>query len=199
MVGNRGGMRLNNHAITGATKQRSYSGDYKAIGTRAEEIVMQFLENRPNVIGLNDFRELKVIQESDIDIAIKTRDGLVTLAEIKSDYHLGVSGNVLFEVLRINHTAPPDKTLTLGWSGRTPAKYLLYYAPQVHSIYLCKTDDLRAALQRYTKEARKNMIIKVVETDAIKTTINILIPERYCRNVFTIYRLNQIEICLNQN
>ncbi len=35
------------------------------------------------------------------------------MAEIKTDAWLGISGNVNFEVLRINHTAHPDKAGTL--------------------------------------------------------------------------------------
>ena len=101
---------MNQQTTTGADKARSYSGDYMAAGKKAEEIVMRYLQSKPYIIGLNDFRELRAVQEADVDIAIKTIDGRVTLAEIKSDWHLGVSGNVLFEVLRINHTAPPERS-----------------------------------------------------------------------------------------
>jgi len=173
--------------VTGAFKPRSYAGDYMAAGKKAEEIVMKFLQDRPGIIDLNDFRQLKAVQEADVDIAIKTIDGRITLAEIKSDFHLGVSGNVLFEVLRINHTSYPDRSLTLGWSGRTPAKWLLYYAPQVNKIYQFKTDDLRAAFQRYTKAARKSININIVVTDEIKTTVNVLIPWEYCKNIAKCY------------
>lgn len=182
---------MNQQTTTGADKARSYSGDYMAAGKKAEEIVMRYLQTNPYIIGINDFRQLRAIQEADVDIAIKTIDGRVTLAEIKSDWHLGVSGNVLFEVLRINHTAPPDRSGTLGWSCRTPANYILYYAPQVHKIYKFKTCDLRAAFQRYTEEARKGTDIRkwvsVVKTDEIKTTINVLIPWKYCESIATIY------------
>lgn len=175
--------------FTGAEKPRSYSGNYMDVGKNAETIVMAFLRKRPEVVGIQDYRDLKPVQEADVDCAIKTIDGRVTLAEIKSDYHLGKSGNVLFEVLRINHTAPPDHALTLGWSGRTPATYLLYYAPQVEKIYRCRTDDLRKAFQTYTKTARKGTTISIVETDTIKTTINVLIPWEYCKDIFQIYSL----------
>jgi len=178
---------MNQETTTGANKQRSYSGDYMAAGKKAEEIVMKFLVDRPYIIGVNDFRQLKAIQEADVDIAIKTIDGRVTLAEIKSDWHLGVSGNVIFEVLRINHTAPADRCLTLGWSGRTPATYILYYAPQVNKIYQFRTDELRVAFQQYTKNARKESNVNIVVTDAIKTTVNVLIPWNYCQNIARIY------------
>jgi hypothetical protein len=114
------------------------------------------------------------------------------LAEIKTDNHLGKSGNVLFEVLRINHTCDPEYSLTLGWSGRTPANYIIYYAPSINKIYTFKTSNLRKAMQRYTRESRKQTNINIVETDNIKTTINILLPISYCAGLFKEYDLNEI-------
>lgn len=174
-------------AITGADKARSYSGDYMAAGVKAQNIVLDFLRKRPDVIGVDDLSQLKVMQEADVDCMIKTRDGLVTLAEIKSDRYIGKSGNVLFEVLRINHTAMPDHCLTLGWSARTPAKYLIYYSPDLHNLYVITADNLRRAMQKYTSENRKASNISYVETDAIKSTVNILIPEKYCK--FMVFSL----------
>lgn len=187
MDGLRGEMRFN-MAITGADKQRSYTGDYMHEGVVAQNIVLEFLRKRPDVIGVEDMSSLKIMQDADVDCMIKTRDGLVTLAEIKSDRHIGISGNVLFEVLRINHTANQDHCLTLGWSARTPAKFLIYYSPDLHKIFIISSNDLRSAMQKYTLENRKHTNISYVETDAIKSTINILIPQRYCK--FTIFDLS---------
>lgn len=175
--------------VTGAAKQRSYNGDYMQRGKEAERIVMRFLEYNSNVIGVDDLRQLRVMRESDVDLSVKLMDGRVILAEIKSDWYLGVSGNVLFESLRINHTASPNAALTLGWSARSPANWLLYYAPQKKSLYIGSFGAFRSAMQKYTKDARKQTRIDYVETDSIKSTINILIPWRYCQDVFNIYDL----------
>lgn len=175
-------------AAVGANKARSYSGDYMEDGMKAQDIVLDFLRNRPDVIGVDDLSQLKILQEADVDCMIKTRDGLVTLAEIKSDNHIGKSGNILFEVLRINHTATPDHAVTLGWSARTPAKYLIYYSPDLNKIYVITSDNLRKAMQKYTGEIRKYSRIDYVCTDNIKSTINILIPEKYCKfQIFEIF------------
>jgi hypothetical protein len=179
-------------AITGENKQRSYAGDYMDEGIKAQNIVLKFLRDHPDVIGVDDMSQLKVMQEADVDCMIKTRDGLITLAEIKSDKWIGKSENILFEVLRINHTAPPDHCVTLGWSARTPAKYLIYYSPELERIYVIASDDLRRAMQKYTSETRKSSNISYVSTDNIKSTINILIPERYCK--FKVYDLVQEEV-----
>jgi hypothetical protein len=153
----------------------------------AEARVMDFLKKRPDVLGVMDWRELQVQQEADIDIAIKTRDGRITLAEIKSDSHLGVTNNVLYEVLRINHTCAHEHATTLGWSGRTPAQFILFDAISVKKIYQIRTEDFRKALQEYTRVARKNINVSIVPTDSIKTTVNILIPWNYCQKYFKIF------------
>ena len=190
MGGELGGMKCK-MATTGANKQCSYDGDYMTDGRKAEEIVMAFLRDRPEVIGVEDWRELRAVQEADVDCAIKTRDGRVTLAEIKSDKYLGVTSNVLFEILRINHTCIPDRAGYLGWSFRSPATYFLYYAPSVKKIYRCKVDELRRVVQQYTREQRKSTRMDWVNTDAIKSTINILLPWEVCQHVFTIYDVGE--------
>jgi hypothetical protein len=162
-----------------AHRQRSYNSGYMAAGKKAEEVVLQWLQTRPWVLGLEDLRSLRVMQEADCDCSISLTDGRVTIGEIKSDRHLGVSSNFLFEVLRINHTAPPDRAVTLGWSARTPARVILYYAPSVNKIYVIQTDDFRRAAQKYTADSRRGTRIDYVETDKIKSTINILIPAKY--------------------
>ena len=68
---------------TGADKPRSYSGDYMELGRQGSDIVLDWLHQRPQVIGVIDWRDVKVVQEADVDFAIKTRDGRITLAEAK--------------------------------------------------------------------------------------------------------------------
>lgn len=174
-------------ALPGMQK-RNYDGHYMDVGKNAEKVVMEWLSNNPYVIGVNDLRSLREMREADVDCSLQLSDGRVVLAEIKSDYHLGVSGNVLFEMLRINHTSPPDRAVTLGWSGRSPAKWLLFYAPQSDSLYKCEFTELRRAFQKYTSESRKNTRIDYVVTDAIKSTVNALIPFEYCKFIFTVYK-----------
>lgn len=176
-------------AATGFDKPRSYSGDYMDDGLKAQKFVMDYLVKRPDVIGVEDLSQLKVMQEADVDCSIRTRDGLVVLAEIKSDNYIGKSGNILFEALRINHTCDPAYSMVLGWSARTPAQFIVYYSPDLHKIWIISARNLRNAMQRYTNDARKNGGIhpNVVNTDIIKSTVNILIPEKYC--VFEVFDL----------
>jgi hypothetical protein len=170
-----------------ANKARSYDGDYMAEGRFAEEVVMAFLKDCPTVVGVEDFRELRAIHEADIDCAIKTADGRVTLAEIKSDKHMGISGNVLFEILRINHTCQSDRAGYLGWSFRSPATYFLYFSPTLKKLYQCRANNLRQVVQRYTRKHRKSTRVDWVNTDAIKSTLNILLPWDVCKNIFHVH------------
>lgn len=158
-------------------RDRSYSGDYMSLGKRGEEVVIEWLKNRPEVISHDDLRELRPMQKADVDFAIYSVDGRVALLEVKTCRHLGKSGNVLFEVLRINHTCDPVHSLGLGWSGRSPATYIAYYAISVEQIWIASFNDFRKCFQEYTCKARKNIRFDVVPTDRIKTTVNILIPE----------------------
>lgn len=172
---------------TGALKPRSYSGDYMEAGLRGQNIVIDLLRKQPEILGVLDWSDLETVQPADIDCAIRTKSGHVILAEIKSDSYLGKTGNVLFEVLRINHTCDPEFSMGLGWAARTPAKYIFYYAPSVNKVYKFTTIGLRRSMQRYTREKRKGIRLDIVETDSIKTTINILIPIEYCKGAYEVY------------
>lgn len=165
------------HVPTGATKERSYDGDYMKLGKEGERIVLNFLQRRPQVVGVEDFRDLRVMREADVDCAIKTRDGRISLAEIKSDSWLGISTNILCEVMRINHTCRPEMAGYLGWAFRSPAQWLLYYAPAARQIWQIKFDALRQVIQQYSQRERKNLRFDIVATDSLKTTFNLLIPE----------------------
>jgi len=178
------------HAKTGRNKPKSYNGDYMEIGKLGENIVIKFIEEQPKVLGIIDFRNIRAVHEVDIDIAIRLYRGQICLAEIKTDTWLGESGNVLNEVLRINHYSNSDYAGYLGWTLRSPAEWLIYYAPNrtKPAIYIAKFKDMRAILQDYTRGEHE---INIVRTDKNKTTYNILIPEQEYldQNIFKIYEL----------
>jgi hypothetical protein len=172
-------METNFDTIPSSDRERSYDGDYQKAGKKAENIVLKWLHKNPLIIGVDDLRDLKIMQKADVDCAISTKDGRVALAEIKSDRHIGKSGNFLFEALRINHTSETDFSMALGWSARSPAKWLLYFAPFNNFVHKISFHDFRAAMQEYTDSYRKNSRINFVPTDNIKSTVNILIPDNY--------------------
>lgn len=177
-------VKVGDDVYVGADKERSYDGDYMQAGRTGEEIVMKFLRTLPSVESVTDYRNLGTAQQDDVDICILFTSGRTELAEIKSDKHMREGGNVLFEVLRINHTVRESfKACVLGWSARSTAKYVFYYAPSESRIYQCALADLRLSFQRYTQTARKTTRFAFVETDKIKSTLNVLIPWEYCKDI----------------
>jgi hypothetical protein len=170
--------------ITGADKSRSYTGDYMKAGEQAEEIVMYYFEAEPTIERYIDCRNNPERQDQEIDFEVFLKSGKKIFVEVKSDIHLGTSGNMLFEFARINHTVQDTLlSIRLGWSSRSRATHFIYYAPAVHSLYVVKAFRLREAMQAYTVAARKQTRIDYVSTDSIKSTLNILIPIKYVQDL----------------
>jgi len=153
---------------------KSYSGALMEKGRTGEEIVMRWLDNNHYCREVIDMREFRISQRLDVDCGIETVDGAIVLAEIKTDYNLGKTSNVLFEVFRINHFVSSDKVFYLGWAFRSPAKYLLYYAPFEKALYKFEFATIRQIIGKYV--SANSPIIQVTPTDEQKTTFNILIP-----------------------
>ena len=161
-----------------ADRERDYDGGYMAAGKDAEELVMAWWRKRDGVVEVIDYRADVAFQAKEIDCRVVRVTDAFTV-EIKSDQHLGVSGNFLFELLRINHTAQTAHSVVLGWSVRSEADVLCYYAPTVSELHVIKMVHFRQAMQRYTFDVRRGCAIDVVPTDQIKSTVNILIPEEF--------------------
>ncbi len=178
-----------NPVATGQHKQRSYSGDYMRRGKQAEQVVMDWLKTHPRVKTVTDVRHLSDWQEVDVDALAELHIGPTMKVEIKSDSHIAVGANVLFEVLRINHTASHDHAGKLGWSARTEADWLIFYSPKAHTLFSCTVADYRKSFQAYTQKCRKATRLSYVETDAVKSTVNVLIPWQYCSEIFNVYEL----------
>lgn len=170
----------------GAANGRSYDGAMMSKGKFAEAMILKWLADFPDVLEVEDFRQLRAMQKADVDCAIYFVEGDVLLAELKSDKHLCRDGNVTFEYLRINHTAPPDRNCTLGWTARTPAKWVLFYAPKEQLVYRFETEAMRSVFQRFTRDKRPEIgawfpsldELKMywVSTDNIKSTLICCLP-----------------------
>lgn len=170
----------------GAANGRSYNGAMMDKGKFAETTILKWLRDFPDVLEVEDYRSLRAMQRTDVDCGICFVEGDIILAELKSDKYLKMGGNVVFEYLRINHTAPPDRACVLGWTARTPAKWVLYYTPLEQSVYRFKTEVLRNVFQEFTRAMRPEygewfhalpqMNMRWVSTDNIKSTLVACIP-----------------------
>lgn len=170
----------------GAMNGRSYDGAMMAKGKEGENIVWRWLQDHPSVIGVDDFRDLRAMQRADVDFGIYYTDGTVALAEIKSDRWLCMGGNVTFEFMRIYHTARPDKACILGWTARTPAEFVMFYASKEEHVYVFTSTALRRVMQKFTQNRRPQlsewlsalprMNMNWISTDATKSTLCFFIP-----------------------
>lgn len=176
----------------GSEKARSYSGDYMQDGRLAEEVCLRYLRGMAGVATVDDVRKVVAWQQRDVDFVVHLGNGLEASVEVKSDRHLGVSPNVIFEVLRINHTAEPDLACSMGWSARSGADWFVFYSPVRRAVYVCRAHELRRAFQRYTRKMRKQVRLNYVPTDAIKSTVNVLLPMDACEGVFTVHDVSSI-------
>lgn len=181
---------LNSDAeIYGPDQAKSYDGPMMARGADGEEIIWQFLKFRSDVADLADLRDVKIFQRLNVDFGARI-NGRYELIDAKTDKHLGVSGNVLFEKGRIYHDSPPENIFARGWGAKSAATFIFYYAPDVNAIYTTRLNDLRLATNQYIKDHRHQTNLIVIATDETKTTENVLIPWSYCEPIFKIHQLS---------
>lgn len=163
---------------------RSYDGDMMDEGRVAERIVAGWLasEYDGRVISVVDDPEW---QEREVDFLVTspTRRTALTV-EAKSDRHIANSGNVLFELARVHHTA--STVAYNGWSVFSQAELLVVYCPPASSLYVMRMQHLREGLQAYCRAVRGAMRVIVTPTDTDRTTINVLIPMDYVPNIKTV-------------
>jgi hypothetical protein len=171
---------------------KSYSGQLMQKGKSGEEIVLDWLRKNSFTKEIIDMREFRISQRLDVDCGIETLEGALVLAEIKTDYNLGRTNNFLFEAFRINHFTDADKVFYLGWTFRSPAKYLLYYSPNENVIYRFSFKDIRETIARYIANNRPQ--INITPTDEQKTTFNILMPQAIFKGKVQRFKLNGISI-----
>lgn len=166
---------------------KSYSGELMQKGRVGEDVILKWLKKSPYTKEIIDMREFRMSQRLDVDCGIETPDGALVLAEIKTDYNLGKTNNFIFELFRINHYVESDKVFYLGWTFRSPAKYLLYYSPNENIIYRFTFKDIRETIGKYVAKNKAQIVI--VPTDEQKTTFNVLIPQSIFNGHVLKYKL----------
>lgn len=146
-------------------------------GRKGEDAALHFLSMFQSD-QITDVRDDPYWRERDVDFLLHKSSGAVVKLETKSDRHIAQTGNVLFELMRIHHTAGHEHCAYLGWSVFTEAHHLLVWCPPANRMYVFGVADLRRAMQAYTRKTRQFARLKVVTTDTARTTINVLIPLR---------------------
>ncbi len=153
---------------------RSYNGDYMAQGKSAEALVQKWLCGNQDVISVSDVSDQRYYQDREIDLIITMRDGKEITAEIKSDLHIGKTRNVVFELLRVNHTMNNGSAFVMGWGARSEADHVFYCSVTENKIFSFSMADLRSAAR--STFAGKDAKVLTIPTDNIKSTIVLLVP-----------------------
>ena len=165
-------------------QEKTYSAELMKVGTDNENIILEWLKTEAR--SVIDFRDFRLAQRIDVDFGIETIDGVIVLAEIKSDKHIKDAGNLCFECNRINHSG---HYFYLGWGWRSPAQKLIVRNPISGDTYVFTLAQLRAVIANYIGEMGKNLNILIVETDKTKTTFNYLIPMGKLANFYSKYHI----------
>lgn len=171
-------------------EEKTYCGSLMEKGKKAEDIIFAWLKTSPYAGQIIDTREFRFSQRLDVDCGIEDMHGRVVLGEIKSDAWLGKSGNILFELFRINHFVPPFHYL--GWGWRSPAERLFYYSPYKQAVYVFKFCEMRKRIGEIVSKTDPCILqgwFRVIPTDRQKTTINLLIPEKELAGTFRVFSL----------
>lgn len=167
-------------AQTAEVRAKSYTGAHIERGEQGEEIVKAWLEGLPQIVLLDDLRSDPEWRARDVDFRTTLTDGQTQMLEVKTDFHLGMSPNVLFEYARIYHRQRGDKCVRLGWSVFSSADKFLLYGPQVQRIYSIRANVFRAVMRAHTEKSRKATRLDIVSSDEGMSTMNMLIPLELC-------------------
>jgi hypothetical protein len=65
--------------------------------------------------------------------------------EYKTDYRAAETGNAFIETVSV------DSAGKVGWAEKSQAKYLVYYIPQLNTIYCLELSAIREQLTRWTE------------------------------------------------
>lgn len=144
------------------------------IGDAAEAVAVAFLRALPHVRQVRDVTRDATWQAREIDLRVEDARGAWHGIEVKSDRHIARTGNVLFELVRVHHSAPV--CAYLGWGVFSQAAWLFVWCPPAERLYTFNVTALREAFQRHTAAERSKLRLSVVPTDARRTTINVLVP-----------------------
>lgn len=142
-------------------------------GLKTEMLVRRFLESLDFVQAIEDVRDNPDYQRREIDYVVSTPRGTLAF-EVKHDRHLGRSGNVLFELCRIHHTA--QKPAYLGWSVFSEADYFAIWGMQVERLYVFQARRFKASVQRYVATNRPRIQYTTIVSDPLRTTVCLLVP-----------------------
>lgn len=164
-----------------AYQPQSHTGERLRFGKEGEAAVMAWLRRQPGVERVRDVSEVPGLRSSGFDCTANMHDGRNLLVEAKADEHLGKSGNLVVEVARIRRDASRSDFGMLGWSLRSKADWLIWYAPSVHSVWRMDFSEYQAGIAKYlaAMAGKWSVAARLIPTDDQWVTVMMPIPESF--------------------
>lgn len=161
--------------------------DSLEIGYEGEEIVLQYLQSRPNVIGIADVRHKSEFRKLDIDFVVLLNSGYIKWVEVKADTYK--SGNFFFETLSCIETD------SLGRFYKSMADLWCYYFVNTGELYTFNLPEL-------VKWFKENQWQKCIKQKCVKnyravegetyTTEGYIVPKWFLEGSFT--KFNKVNL-----
>lgn len=161
------------------------NGELLPIGKQGEQIAYHFLTRLPNVHHVQNVSDELDYRIKEIDFRV-VFPGATVDVEVKSDQHIGRSGNVLLEVLRFQWDEFPFGRI--GWALFSEAARLLVWCPSTSELYVFEMTTLRKALWQYVVSNLNTINLKIIPSDSRRTTLNVCMPLAYVSHA--VYRCN---------
>jgi len=165
-----------------------YNGKMMAVGRVGERLVMAWLKTIPQIADVED-----VSKSKRGDAMITWADGRKALAEIKTDKHIGDSGNMVYETVRhyCGGISQP------AWPLTSAAEWL-FYLDLPHGIVYATTMSSfrRAARERAFMAADRTASLRhfVLRTSRTTATEGWLLPANSLDEC-TMYDVNACNAC----
>ena len=152
----------------------SYNGAIRDVGYVGEEAFERFCRRQQWVEDVRDVRDDIICQRDEIDFIITKWGGITARVEVKTETKLDVSGNILVELTRINHSGEHQYMLP-GWPWRTVSDYIVYYAPATERLHWWTKRDYLAGAYEWVRSRGKNLRTLITETSTERIVISTVV------------------------
>jgi len=153
----------------------SYYGAIRQVGYQGEAVFEAFCARQSWIEGVRDVRDDPICQRDEIDYIITKTGGFDWRIEVKTESKLDVSGNILIELARINHSGE-HQYMMQGWPWRTASDYIVYYAPTTERLHWWARRDFLAGAYEWVRSRGKALRTLTTETSTERVVISTVVP-----------------------
>ena len=145
------------------------------VGRVGEEVFEAWAVRQAGVEAVRDVRDDPVYQRDEVDYIVTRTVKPDLRVEVKTETKLDVSGNILIELVRINHSGQHQYVLE-GWPWRTVSDVVVYYAPATGRLHFWDRRDFLACIYEWVRLRGKSLRTLVTETSTDRVVISTVMP-----------------------